>query len=70
MSSSITPQDKKKYVLKTERDVDILLLCKQLEKKKLSQKDRATVKLIKSQLIDDWRKPLEQELNKLTKKYQ
>ena len=69
MSNTITKHDKKKYVLKTERDIRILKKCKELEKKRLNKQDLYLVRLIKSQLIDDWRKPLEQELKKLLRKY-
>ncbi len=65
----ITLTDKKRYALKIKRDEQILLTCKGLEKKKLSPTDQATVKLIKTQLKDDWRGPLVTKLNGLTKKY-
>ena len=59
----------KKYVLKTKRDIQILNLCKQIEKLKLSKEDKDLVKLIKTQLEKDWRKLLIMELEKLIKKY-
>lgn len=61
--------DKKKYVLATDVDFDILDKCKRLEKLKLSTEDRALVALIKTQLVDDWRKYLVAELNQLLKRH-
>jgi len=58
-----------KYVLKTKRDLEILNLCKRLEKLKLSKKDKDLVALIKTQLERDWRKYLLTELEELLKKY-
>ena len=69
MGSVITAQDREKYVLKTERDVRILQMCKDLEEQELSDQDKHLVQLIKDQLIDDWRKPLEVELEGLANKY-
>lgn len=65
----VTQSEKKKYVLSTDTDFEILEKCKQLEKLNLSKEDKFLVKLIKSQLEDDWRKSLIQTLNKLLKKY-
>jgi len=59
---------KKKYPLPTKTDVEILLKCKLLEKRKLSKQDAATVKLVKTQLERNWRKPLLKELNRLLKR--
>ncbi len=59
----------KKYVLKTKRDLEILNLCRKLEKSKLSKNDKDLVKLIKTQLEKDWRKYLIIKLEKLAKKY-
>jgi len=61
--------EKKKYVLSTDTDFEILSKCKQLQKYKLMTTDKALVELIKSQLEDDWRKPLIQALNRLQRKY-
>ena len=63
-----TPSEKKKYVLSTNIDFEILSKCKQLEKQKLSKEKKYWVKLIKSQLEDDWRRPLLRALNRLLKK--
>lgn len=65
----VTPSEKKKYVLLTDDDFEILAKCKQLEKLKLTKEDRFLVKLIKTQLEDDWRKPLLKKVNLLLKKY-
>ena len=59
----------KKYILKTKSDIEILNLCKKLEKLKLSRNDRDLVALIKTQLEKDWRKYLIKRLKHLVKKY-
>ncbi len=64
----LTPSEKKKYVLPTDTDYEILDKCKKLEKMKLTKEERFLVKLIKTQLEADWRKPLLKVLNKLLKK--
>lgn len=66
----ITSSEKKKYVLSTDEDFEILNKCKTLEKLKLTPEDKRLVKLIKTQLKDDWRTPLIITLNQLLKKYQ
>ena len=65
----ITPTEKKKYVLSTDDDFEILARIKQLEKKKLSKEDEALVRFLRTQLEDDWRKPLLKVVNGLLKKY-
>lgn len=67
--NKITPAEKKKYVLSTDADFEILAKCKQLEKLKLTKEDRYFVEFLKTQLEDDWRKPLLKTLNRLLKKY-
>ena len=69
MSDKITPSEKKRYVLSQDKEIKILLKCKQLEKLKLTKQDKYLVKLIKTQLEDDWRKPLLKEVNKLVRRY-
>ena len=63
----LTKAEKKKYVLKDKKDLVILAKVKELEKRKLNKKDKEVVKLIKTQLKDDWRTPLIKYLNKLLK---
>ncbi|MDD5626495.1 MAG: hypothetical protein PHW01_00555 [Patescibacteria group bacterium] len=65
----LTPLEKSKYVLATDIDFEILAQCKKLEKLHLTSGDKILVQLIKSQLEDDWRKPLLKILNQLLKKY-
>ncbi len=65
----ITSAEKKKYVLLTDTDFEILGKCKQLEKVKLNKDDKFLVEIIKTQLEADWRKYLLKTLNKLMKKY-
>ncbi len=66
---ALTPTEKKKYVLPTDRDFEILAKCKQLEKLDLTNQDKSLVKFIKTQLKVDWRKPLLKKLNQLLEKY-
>ena len=65
---NITAYERKKYVLATKRDIEILEKCKQLEKRELTKEEKILVKLIKAQLEDDWRASLIRVLNKLLKK--
>ena len=58
-----------KYILKTKRDAEILILCNELLKIKLSKPDKNLVLLIKTQLEKDWRKHLLIKLNHIVKKY-
>ena len=58
-----------KYILKEKRDFEILEKCKELEKKKLTKDDKLLVRFLKTQLEDNWRKPLLKVLNGLLKKY-
>jgi len=51
-----------------KRDYEILSKIKELEKKKLEKEDKEIIKLIKTQLERDWRKPLLVKLDKLLKK--
>ena len=60
---------KKRYAMKTELDLDILEKCKLLEKCELKKRDKSLVKLIKTQLLKDWRTPLVKELNRISKQY-
>lgn len=64
-----TAQEKKVYVLRTRADIEILAGCKRLQKLRLAKRDNEIVKLIKTQLKREWRKPLLQKLNKLLKRY-
>ena len=64
-----TAQEKKRYVLRTHADLEILAECKILGKLRLAKHDKEIVKLIKTQLQQEWRKPLLQQLNKLLKNY-
>lgn len=65
----ITRTEKKRYVLATDTDFEILAKCKHLERLNLSKEDRKLVKLIRAQLKQDWRKSLVITLNQLLKKY-
>ena len=65
----ISSAEKKKYVLATDVDFEVLDTCKKLEKLKLSKEDKELVALIKTQLKEDWRKPLVKKLNQVYKKY-
>lgn len=65
----VTVPEKRRYVLAKAADLEVLACCKRLEKLKLKKSDKDVVKLIKTQLEKDWRKPLLQKLNSLLKKY-
>jgi len=65
----VTPAEKKKYVLSTDQDYEILDKIKQLEKQKLSIKDKELVKFIRTQLEEDWRTPIIKLLDSMLKKY-
>jgi len=65
----VTPSEKRKYVLSTNSDFEILAKCKKLERLKLTKEDRILVKAIKTQLKSDWRKSLLKTLNRLLKRY-
>ncbi|MDD5710798.1 MAG: hypothetical protein PHV43_01710 [Candidatus Colwellbacteria bacterium] len=64
-----TSAEQQRYVLSIDPDFTILDRCKKLEKQKLSLSDQQLVHLIKSQLKQDWRKPLNSMLRKLETKY-
>lgn len=66
---SVTPSERKRYVLSTEEDLRILASCKRLERLKLTVEERAVVRLIKTQLGHDWRTPLMRVLLKMAKRH-
>ena len=63
-----TAFERKKYVLATQKDIKILRKCKELEKRRLTKGERILVKLVKTQLEEDWRTPLRKAVDKLLKK--
>jgi hypothetical protein len=65
----LTSYEKKRYVMPESRDFEILFKIKALEKKRPCQEDKRMIKLIRTQLEKDWRKPLIRELGRLGKKY-
>src|SRR3990167_4223214 len=67
---SLSANEKQKYVLSTNKDFEILRLCKKLEEINLKKEDKILVNLIKTQLQHDWRRPLTTTLKKLLEKYQ
>ena len=69
MKLNITSYERKNYLLKEKKDFIILSKIKALEKKNLDNKDKIIIKLIRTQLKDDWRTPLINSLNKLNIKY-
>ncbi len=66
---SLTKTEKKRYVMSTARDYEILSKVKQLEELNLNKEEKYLIKLIRSQLEHDWRKSLIKELDKLLLKY-
>lgn len=65
----ITSADRKRYPLPDKSDLEILRKIKYLEKMKITKSEKDLLKLIRSQLLDNWRKPLIVILNKMIKKY-
>lgn len=63
------PEDAARYLLKEERDYDILERIYALETQSLSATDAHLVQLIRTQLETDWRTPLLAELNRLLTSY-
>ena len=66
----ITKEEKRKYVLDTDQDYEILDKIHQLEELPLSPEDKELINFIRTQLEDDWRTPISELLDKLLKKYQ
>ena len=60
--------EKRKYLMPTNKDYEILARVKQLERLKLTEEEKVLVRLIKTQLERDWRKYLIQSLNKMLRK--
>lgn len=50
----VRPIDRKRYVLSTDKDYEILDKIYQLERKKLSDKDKALVVTLRTQLEHHW----------------
>ncbi|OHA01434.1 MAG: hypothetical protein A3C12_03040 [Candidatus Sungbacteria bacterium RIFCSPHIGHO2_02_FULL_49_20] len=65
----VTAKDKRRYVLKEKRDYQILEKIYRLEKRDLFVADKKIVNLIRTQLEDDWRKPLLRFITEMIKKY-
>ncbi len=65
----ITNAERKRYVLSLDKDFEILNKCKKLERLNITKEDKILVKLIKSQIEDNWRKTLLNKLNNLINKY-
>jgi hypothetical protein len=64
-----TAAERKRYVLSKNTDLEILARIKELEKAGLTSYDKHLIKLMRTQLEADWRKPLLKELERLLKKY-
>ncbi len=67
MKIKLTNYEKKNYLLKDDKDLMILSKIKRLENKKLNNKDKEILKLIRTQLKNDWRTPLIKYLSKMHK---
>ena len=66
---TVTKSEKKKYLLSLDADFQILAMCKQLERLRLTRPDNQLLKITKSQLEHEWRKSLLRTLHLLIKKY-
>ena len=62
----IKPDEESGYVMADERDYAILAKIKELEAKDLCEVDKETVAFCRTQLEDDWRKPLIEKLDEIT----
>lgn len=62
-------QDRRRYILSTDQDYKILGKIYELERKKLSEKDKSLVKLVRTQLEHHWRTPIIKFLDGLVEKY-
>lgn len=67
--ADVRSEDAARYLLKEERDYDILERIYALEAQPLSAIDAHLVRLIRSQLEADWRTPLLAELDRLLGQY-
>jgi hypothetical protein len=65
----ITEEEEKEFILPNEEDYEILSGLKVLESKQLTPEDEELVRLIKSQLREDWRTPLRTKLRELISNY-
>lgn len=65
----VHPVDRKRYVLSTDQDYEILGKIYRLEERKLSDKDRALVRLVRTQLEHHWRDSIRRFLDQLLNKY-
>lgn len=66
---SLTKAEKRRYVMSTNEDYEILKKVKCLEKLKLRKEEKTLIKLIKTQLELEWRKYLLKTLNNILKRY-
>lgn len=69
-ASDIAPEDAVRYVIATDRDVEILGKIRTLEALPLSEHDARAVRLIRAQLEQDWRTALLAELDAMLTRYQ
>jgi len=67
---NLTSYERKNYSMPKKEDFAILNKIRELEKRKLSLRDKEVVKLIRTQLEKNWRAPLIEFLNKFLKKYE
>jgi DNA-binding MarR family transcriptional regulator len=65
---SPSAEERRKYVLATPLDLEILAKCRELKEKKLGQCEMEMVALIETQLKREWREELISKLNQLLKK--
>ncbi len=63
----ISKEERKKYVLLRKTDREILKLAHEIEKRKTSAHENMILRLIRTQLERDWRKPLLQMLKEMKK---
>lgn len=67
---NVTDEEKAKYSLSTDQDYEILEMIHRLEAKSLSAEDAEIIEFVRTQLEDDWRTPIVEFLERMSKKYE
>ena len=64
-----TSYEKKNYILKDKEDLIILSKIRSLKNMNINNKDKEMIRLIKTQLKQNWRNPLINYLNNVIRRY-
>lgn len=68
-AQNVPPEDAGRYVMATDRDIEILGKIRMIETLPLSEHDARAVRLIRAQLEYDWRTSLLAELDGMLARY-